>query len=94
MAKVELDLREKMNVKFQILNNQTFLDLAKAKTITFQQADERGLTSFTVNLADKASESDYNQLFEIQNVEFSSAGLISEVQVKPTLPIDNKNNSI
>lgn len=106
IADVEVDLREEINIKLKILNNQTFLDLAKAETIPFQEAYERGHTSFFVNLTDKASESDYNQLFEIQNVEFSTGGffeisirstvdkIFEEVHDTPGLPLDYESKSL
>ena len=102
---VEVDLREKINIKLKILNNQTFLDLAKAETITFREAYERGHTSFFVNLTDKATETEYYQLFEIQDVEFTTGffgisvndiikKVTDEVQGMPLNPIDNENTSL
>ena len=105
IADVEVDLREKINIELKILNNQTFLDLAKAETITFREAYERGHTSFFVNLTDKATETEYYQLFEIQDVEFTTGffgisvndiikKVADEVQGMPLNPIDNENTSL
>ena len=104
IADVEVDLRKEINIKLKILNNQTFLDLAKAETITFREAYERGHTS-VVNSRNKAIHSDYNQLFEIQNVQFSSGGFFYGINMRsttdkiferlhPTPGLPNMNESI